>query len=463
MNVKDLVSLFDKDVENKLKSLGYDLSLLAKSGRAAGLAVSGGADSISLLVSFCHLSKKYDIPLKVITVNHNIRSREESSGDADYVVNLGKVFSDQGYKVSVFVKELKEGLVFASADKRGKGIEEAARFLRYQAFEEFAESENLYFLALAHNRNDQLETLLMRFLQGSGTAGLSGISPKRGIFVRPLLDIERNRIEDYLKIQNIEWRTDSTNFDTNYYRNRVRQLLLPFLNENFYGFDKALLKGAEKARDDEEALIKQTDQSLIFSKNNVFYISSDEFDNLQNAVKTRLIYKTLDLLHAGSRVPYYLIKELIIAEKDISLEFNDIVLSRNNGNIELKKNEFIATDSTFFVIIEESERISFPFYEVNIHAENGRAEICFESEKDSVIIKNILLPFCIRSRQQDDFIKTADGGKKSVSDILSDWHVCSRMKSSIPIIQDLSGKNQEIIALVGSVLGYQNWIVKESI
>lgn len=86
--------------------------------------------------------------------------------------------------------------------------------------------------------------------------------------------------------------------------------------------------------------------------------------------------------------------------------------------------------------------------------------MAFCSEKDGILLKNIPVPFCVRSRQQDDFVRTAGGGKKSVSDVLSDWHVPSELKNSVPVVQELSSKSQEITAVLGSLLGFKNWIVK---
>ena len=155
---------------------------------------------------------------------------------------------------AVMVCELEKGQVAALADKKSIGIEAAARELRYEAFENFIVQKDLKCLCLAHNKNDQLETLLMRFLQGAGTQSRSGIPQVRGKYVRPLLNIERAQIEEYLTQKNISWRNDSTNSDTSYLRNRIRSDLVPVLNEKFSGWDKAVLTGAQKAADDAEVL-----------------------------------------------------------------------------------------------------------------------------------------------------------------------------------------------------------------
>ena len=145
------------------------MSCFDKKSFCIGAAVSGGADSVSLLVALCHISRKYKIPVRAVTVNHNIRSAEESGGDADFVVSLGKKLCAEGFDVKVVVKELERGKVFFEAERRGNGIEEAARSLRYGAFEEFAAQENPGGIALAHNKNESAFSKPKKFSFKNGT------------------------------------------------------------------------------------------------------------------------------------------------------------------------------------------------------------------------------------------------------------------------------------------------------
>lgn len=495
MEKKDRIINFENHIEISLKKNGFDLSCFDKKSFCIGAAVSGGADSVSLLVALCHISRKYKIPVRAVTVNHNIRSSEESGGDADFVVSLGKKLCAEGFDVKVVVKELERGKVFFEAERRGNGIEEAARSLRYGAFEEFAAQENPVFIALAHNKNDQIETLLMRFLQGSGNSGLCGIGGRRGIFVRPLLDVSRADIEEYLAAQGILWRTDSTNFDTNYMRNRIRRNLVPFLNENFFGFEKALLNGAVKAAEDEEALCSFLKKDLWILKKDRVECLAEEFLHLPEALKRRQIFAGIDLLSensarnagflkdlpgeklsgekiSGGRIPFLFVKEFLDAvdafcsnscgKKSVKKIAAGLLFSFDGKKIEIKKNELLATESSFFVIIDSEMQFSVSGFEVfvKLDAAGDTAKIRFCSENNEVLLENLKIPFCVRSRQQDDWVRAADGGKKSLSDVLSDWHVSVELKNSVPVVQELSGKNQEIVAVLGSLLGFKNWIVK---
>ncbi len=513
---KDKIISFENHIEHNLKKIGFDLSCVEKKSLCIGVAVSGGADSVSLFVALSHISKKYKIPVRAVTVNHNIRCEAESGGDAEFVVALGKRLFEQGFDVRVVEKVLERGKVFSVAETRGNGVEEAARFLRYEAFSEFADDEKPAFIALAHNKNDQIETLLMRFLQGSGNSGLCGICVRRGIFVRPLLDLSRLQIEEYLLAQNISWRTDSTNFDTNYMRNRIRQKLIPFLNENFFGFEKALLNGSQKAFDDEAALCSFVRKDFWSFKDNAVECSGAEFLALPEALKRRQIFAGIDLLSGGfgnytgaaekndrekksgrcaepekmsgcgcdseknrvlekscgGRIPFLFVKEFLEAVKNagssdrckncVKKSAGKLLFLFDGEKIEIKKNELLATESSFFVIIDKDIQFSVESCDVFVKlSENKKsAKISFSSEKDNVSLENVPVPFCVRSRQQDDFVRTADGGRKSLSDVLSDWHVSVDFKNSVPVVQELFTKNQEIVAVFGSLLGFKNWIVK---
>ena len=151
------------------------------------------------------------------------------------VKNLCKHYGDKKAvnDISFEVKNLCKGEVFSYSKEKGCVVEAAARDLRYKAFEEFITKYDLVFLCLAHNKNDQVETALMRFLQGGSVYSSSCIPQVRQKFIRPLLNISRTQIEEYLLKLNVLWRYDSTNLDNEYLRNKIRNELVPFLNEKF--------------------------------------------------------------------------------------------------------------------------------------------------------------------------------------------------------------------------------------
>ena len=453
---------FDDIVRKNLELCGFDFS----AGKALGAAVSGGADSVSLLLCLSRLGKAYGFSVKVITVNHNIRPKEESAGDAAFVAELCSGLFGKGFPVSFCEKVLEPGSVAELAREKEIGTEAAARLLRYDAFEEFSKNEGGELIALAHNKNDQVETLLMRFLQGSGASGLGGIRMCRDRFVRPLLTVSRADIEKYVKLLGYGWRTDSTNFDLNYMRNRVRNELVPFLREKFPGFETALLSGAEKSAADEEVLAVMAEEAK-WSCDGDAVCSRRIFDGLKKAVKIRAFYSGLDLFCSKNniecRFPYRslsVILERLACEKKFSVDFLDFSFCADDEYIYFKKRSFVATDSGFFVIIKQDGVFSLPFGDVCCSVSGNQAFLRFDLGEDSFEMEKVPVPFCIRSVQPGDKILAADGTMKPVPDILSDWHAGAGQKRLVPVIQDLSNKNQNLIALTGRVCGLSNWIVR---
>jgi tRNA(Ile)-lysidine synthase len=204
------------------------------SGSRVGVAVSGGADSVFLLHALRGMAD-----LSVVHIDHGIRG-QASRDDAEFVRELAE--------------ELR--LHFHLLEARlptGANLEEVARDLRKEYFNQLVTAGRVDRIATGHTRNDQAETVLYRMLRGASLAGLSGILPvtKEGV-VRPLLEIDRAEIEDWLRERGIAWRTDETNADPDYARNRLRHQILPQLREAFNPrLDEALSNMATLARDEE--------------------------------------------------------------------------------------------------------------------------------------------------------------------------------------------------------------------
>ena len=430
---------FEQQVLKGLQTCKINLNQVASDGGSLGVAVSGGADSVSLLVSLCNLCKPCSVPLKVITVNHYIRQESETCGDVEYVKQLCQSLKDQGYDVSLTITELKKGQVAAFADEKSIGIEAAARELRYEAFEKFIEQNNLTCLCLAHNKNDQLETLLMRFLQGAGTDSSAGIPRVRQKYVRPLLDIERAQIEEYLNQKKISWRTDSTNNDTAYLRNRIRSELVPLLNQKFTGWDKAVLSGAQKAQDD-SLVLEELAGTVKFDKS---------FYELPRALKTRALLLAANRAGCDTRIPYVFLRDVCdycdsadnYNRRKVEKRFADLCIILDKNGVNVKKSDEVQNEIVFSAIIEKSG-----FYEIP----GGQV----------FVPEGIEFPVLLRSWRTGDEVRTADGGTKKLADVFSDWHVPAQNRQYIPVVQELKPPEQKIVCILGSCLGYKDWIVK---
>jgi tRNA(Ile)-lysidine synthase len=191
-------------------------AMLAR-GQKLGVAVSGGADSVCLLQAMSELAPRWGLRLTVLHLNHGLRG-EESRQDAAFVRELAGLRG-----LPVHVREL--DLTVASGN-----LEEASREARLDFFREMIANGVVDLVAVGHTRSDQAETVLFRFLRGSGTGGLAGIRPvtSTGI-VRPLLDVDRAAVAHFLEARGIPHREDSSNKSLRFARNRIRQKLLPQL------------------------------------------------------------------------------------------------------------------------------------------------------------------------------------------------------------------------------------------
>ena len=186
------------------------------------VALSGGADSVALLSMLQKLSGRLDIELIAAHLNHGIRG-DEADRDERFCINMCK---ENGTAI-----ETRRVSVPAEAEKTGEGLEECARRLRYDFLRECAEKHRCTKIATAHHADDNVETVLLHLIRGSGPSGLVGISPKRDNIIRPLLPFRKNELLSYLEEQNLSFVFDSTNSDVKMTRNKIRHELLDTVYE----------------------------------------------------------------------------------------------------------------------------------------------------------------------------------------------------------------------------------------
>ena len=216
-------------------------------------AVSGGKDSVYLLVRLLELAPELDLELCCAHFNHCLRGAE-SERDRQFVESFCAERGVVCYSGS--------GDVAAFAEEQGMGIEEAARELRYRFLEETAEKTGALRIATAHTADDNAETMLLNLVRGSGLHGLCGIPPVRGRIIRPMLTVTTAEVLAYLDEHAIAHVEDSTNASNDYSRNRLRHEVLPRLREQNPNLAQSLFRTAELLRDDEEYLTKQAEGFL---------------------------------------------------------------------------------------------------------------------------------------------------------------------------------------------------------
>ena len=196
-------------------------------GSLSIVALSGGADSVALLLGLLHLGQ----PLVAAHCNFHLRG-EESDADEAFVRQLC-----EEREVKLYVEHFDTE---AYAKQQRISIEMAARELRYDFFERLRQQLGADTIVVAHHRDDNVETLLLNLVRGSGLKGLCAMQPQNGFIVRPMLNIPRTEIEAFLKEAQQPFRTDSTNTDTAYKRNKIRHQLLPLLRELNPSIDRTL-------------------------------------------------------------------------------------------------------------------------------------------------------------------------------------------------------------------------------
>ena len=199
---------------------------MIESGDSIVIGVSGGPDSMCLLQALIQIKEKKKLNYKIYVAHINHGLRKEADGETKYVQDFCAKNN-----IECFVK--KEN-VEKIAKEQKIGTEEAGRKLRYSFFEEIKNKTKSNKIAIAHNLNDKVETILMNIIRGTGTNGLTGIEPIRNnLYIRPLIEIERKEIEKYCEENKLEPKIDKTNFENIYTRNKVRNLLIPYIKKEF--------------------------------------------------------------------------------------------------------------------------------------------------------------------------------------------------------------------------------------
>jgi len=247
------------------------------------VAVSGGPDSVALLSLLLEVRTQFELDLLVAHLNHNLRG-SASDEDEEFVRVLAHRFGTRFISERIPVDDVKT---------EGGGLENWARERRYAFLSRTAVSVHSQKVALGHTMNDQAETFLMRLFRGSGSVGLSAMSYRRDVFIRPLLAIQRQEILEYLRTRGISWREDTSNLDTQYLRNRVRQELIPSLKDLYNPkIVPQLAATATILREESEAMqcwaAQVFDRAAIVEKNSVSW-DVDTLVSLPVGLQKRLI------------------------------------------------------------------------------------------------------------------------------------------------------------------------------
>ena len=266
---------------------------MIESGDKIVLGVSGGPDSICMLEILNKIKTKLNFEIVVAHINHMIR--EEAGEDEEYVLEFCK-----NKKIECYIKKINV-LEFSKTEKIS--TEEAGRKVRYDFFEEILKKTGSNKIATAHTANDNAETVLMNIIRGSGTSGLKGIEAKRGIYIRPLINCIREQIEEYCEQNKLNPRIDKTNMENIYTRNKVRNLLIPYIKKEF---NPNIIEGVNRlsdiAKQENEYFEKVTEDAFLKiyekdeSNEEQIVLNLKNFNSLEIVIKNRIVLYTINKL-----------------------------------------------------------------------------------------------------------------------------------------------------------------------
>ncbi len=264
------------------------------------VGVSGGPDSMTLLNVLNELKKELDIQIYVAHINHMLR--EEADSETRYVQDFCQKIGAECYIKKIHIEE--------EAKTQKIGTELAGRNARYSFFEYVAQKVGANKIATAHNANDNAETVLMNLMRGSGISGLKGIEKIReGKFIRPIIECTRKEIEAYCEEKKLNPKYDKTNSENIYTRNKVRNLLIPYIEKEFNpNIIESLNRLSTIAAKEDEYFHKNVDKLFkelqIVGDNidtNMVVLNLKEFNKLDDVIKSRLILYTISKLLGSSQ------------------------------------------------------------------------------------------------------------------------------------------------------------------
>ena len=419
----------------KIEKANRDFGLFRNEKILVGL--SGGADSVSLLLSLKMLSGKYGFSLCALHVNHMIRGKE-ADRDEEFSKSLCQNLCIEFFCERVDVRSI--------CKESGQSLELCARNERYSAFERVCKEHGIKLVATAHNACDNAETMVFNLVRGSGVRGLCGIPPKRSLcegvtVVRPLINVSRAEIEAFLAENGQTFVTDSTNTDTDYTRNYIRHEIMPHLAKLNSSIEESLARSAGLHRQDEEYL-------SVTARNNVTD-SIAELSKLHDSILSRVVMELFSDV-SDETLPEYHIKMLCtkIREYDgerIKLSLPDSMIAvLEKGKLSFEKDlrgkenetdfEIPLTDGWMF--FEENPYALYISFDQNedIPQTIVKEEIVYKKyTTDYLYFATIPHVLFVRSRRDGDKIFSS-GMNKSIKRIMLDSDFDAKERYLVPFV-----------------------------
>lgn len=417
------------DMNSMLKNTPYE----SKSA-VIGIALSGGRDSVALAYAL----KKAELNVVAINIEHGIRG-ERSIADSAFAERFCKEneipFLGFSVDAPTFAKE------------NGYTLEQGARILRYQIFDKVLDENKCDLIALAHHLDDQVETVFMRILRGTGLNGLCGMREINGRYIRPFLSYTREDIDAYIAENSLDFVDDESNDDTSYTRNFLRKEI-ENLRQRFPNICYSVARLCKNAREENDFI--NTFVPPVSVGRGESSIGIDDLKNNLSAIQKRLVVKAVNALGVFQDIEdrhFAQIFRLTDSEngKRICLphgitahkDGNNIVFSKESpGNVDFKEEIFSLEQCAKFNLA--AERIAREDFEKEWRTEREKGALYFDFDK---LPENAV----IRLRKDGDSILKFGGGRKNLGDFLTDRKVPLRKRDTIAVI----ASGSEIYAVVG--------------
>ncbi len=436
------------------------------------VALSGGPDSTALLYSMIEIRKQYPIQISIAHLNHCARG-QESFDDSEFVRKLGEELCIPTFIQKINIEDKKVDIK--------SSFQDTARQIRKDYLMHILKKIEGNKIALGHNKEDQAETILMNFLRGSGIAGLKGMLPKRGPWIRPLLIFERSEVLEFLENRKISYRVDSSNKNRKYLRNKIRLDLVPLLMSQYNpNLNENLLRMSTTLSEENEFLDglaeKYFNECLCESiENEKVILNRELLREIPKIMQRRVLRKSIQFVKGNlRRITFHHLQktvEYVQSHKSAwskSLPDN-IEVSILNTSLEIKK---IPDSKSDILILEKDLKIPLEIpgittipqtgikLQTKIISSNefkGFSKRKNEADLDLAISgENILIRFFEKG---DRFIPFGMSGTKKLKDFFIDEKVPQKERYSVPLLTTLNG---DIIWVYGFRISHKYRVTPET-
>jgi tRNA(Ile)-lysidine synthetase-like protein len=411
-------------------------------------AVSGGIDSMVLLHILHSLKDDFRYDLAVLHLSHNIRSRDETASDWKMVRKVADSMDLQAIRGSI-----PAGKIADFKNEHRLSTEEAARYLRYDWFDEFLTDPQSY-IALGHHGDDQIETVLMRILTGGGPTAMAGMAMVRDRYLRPFLKCERSQIAGYGRHHGVPWKEDSTNTDDTILRNRIRHQIIPVLEAGVPGFRTGIQSFIGRQVTAKKIIGDYFERYCIrrIKKEGPFFAIkyTDEVQRMDKSILAELLMYLLNkssLETLGGHISYGFFLEAagrlekskeqtVICGHGLRLQMADDCLFWDRDIVDIgKKGYLIAVDRIKRCVVHDLFSLA----------------VCKTGASAGFAVSTASMPVFVRSRNKRDRILTA-GGHKTLKKIMASWNIPGIYRDLIPVVEDAKG----VQAVFGEPFGAEN-------